>query len=146
MITSFNKNYSFLNNFYTSYIKINNRSYRSVEHAFQAHKATNKKDHEWIRLAPSASTAKKRGNQIELRKDWKRIKVNLMLILVTIKFRNPALSARLVKTFPQDLIEGNVWHDNYWGMCQCPKHRGTGQNKLGNLLMTVRTNIMKGTK
>jgi predicted NAD-dependent protein-ADP-ribosyltransferase YbiA (DUF1768 family) len=27
----------------------------------------------------------------------------------------------LLATGDRDLIEGNTWHDNFWGVCSCPK-------------------------
>ena len=34
------------------------------------------------------------------------------------------------------LIEGNWWHDYYWGVCS-----GRGKNKLGEILMRVREEL-----
>lgn len=34
--------------------------------------------------------------------------------------------------FP-DIVEGNQWHDTFWGVCN-----GVGQNNLGQILMNVR--------
>jgi predicted NAD-dependent protein-ADP-ribosyltransferase YbiA (DUF1768 family) len=31
-------------------------------------------------------------------------------------------------------VEGNSWGDTYWGVC-----KGKGQNKLGHILMQVRS-------
>ena len=40
------------------------------------------------------------------------------------------------------LIEGNYWHDNYWGNCLCPKCKEIeGQNQLGKILMKVRSTL-----
>ena len=30
----------------------------------------------------------------------------------------------------KDIIEGNYWHDVYWGQCTCEKCVGKGKNKL----------------
>ena len=40
-----------------------------------------------------------------------------------------------------ELIEGNTWHDNYWGVCSCSKCNGRGKNRLGKLLMKVREEL-----
>jgi hypothetical protein len=47
------------------------------------------------------------------------------------------LGQRLKETGDTVLIEGNTWHDNYWGVCECGRCKG-GVNKLGELLMKVR--------
>ena len=42
------------------------------------------------------------------------------------------LKERLLKTGKEELVEGNTWHDNYWGNCTCEKCKNiAGQNKLG---------------
>jgi len=52
------------------------------------------------------------------------------------------LKKRLKNTEGYELIEGNFWHDCYWGNCSCEKCKNIeGQNVLGRLLMKVRTAI-----
>ena len=47
-------------------------------------------------------------------------------------------------TAPAPLLEGNYWHDNYWGDCKCKTCEKTeGQNKLGRILMIVRKEIRR---
>lgn len=59
------------------------------------------------------------------------------------KFRDPQLADLLVATHPKDLIEGNDWHDNYWGDCyRGDEHcTGPGENMLGVLLMELRDEL-----
>lgn len=39
----------------------------------------------------------------------------------------------------REIVEGNYWHDNYWGNCTCDKCKNIeGQNKLGKILMKIR--------
>ena len=41
------------------------------------------------------------------------------------------------------LVEGNTWHDNYWGCCTCSRCAGRrGRNNLGRLLMKLRAEYM----
>jgi ribA/ribD-fused uncharacterized protein len=79
---------------------------------------------------------------VDLRPDWERIKKQVMLRVVLAKFaRNPELAAELRETGNACLIEGNTWHDNYWGDCRCggPSCTGTdGWNYLGQILMAAR--------
>ena len=80
------------------------------------------------------------GKTVVLRKDWEPQKVNVMLDLLRRKFRQPDLRKMLLDTGDQKLVEGNGWHDNFWGKCicaKCPK----GKNVLGQLLMQVRSEL-----
>ena len=45
------------------------------------------------------------------------------------------------------LIEGNTWHDNYWGDCSCNRCKSkSGENMLGILLMELRDKLNKEVK
>lgn len=52
--------------------------------------------------------------------------------------------SKLLATGGQELIEGNRWHDTFWGRCVCERCKGTGQNWLGRLIMQVREELRKG--
>jgi len=59
------------------------------------------------------------------------------------KFQDPTIASKLVYTHPHTLIEGNWWHDNYWGDCFCAKCATIkGKNKLGKLLEDVRLELI----
>lgn len=66
-----------------------------------------------------------------------------MYSIVKDKFsRNTNLKKLLLDTKDAYLIEGNWWHDNYWGDCYCPKCSKTlGKNMLGTILMRVREEL-----
>ena len=54
--------------------------------------------------------------------------------MVHAKFtQNKDIRIQLVNTFPQDLVEGNTWHDYFYGVCN-----GQGANWLGRILMAER--------
>lgn len=135
-IDSFDGEYSFLSNFATSVVYMGGKAYPTVEHAFQAAKSTDPKEQAWVREAPSAGEAKRRGRRgVTLRKDWERDKVRVMSVLVYDKFtNNDDLKKRLLDTGDEDLIEGNTWNDTFWGVCH-----GSGHNYLGKILMAVRS-------
>jgi len=80
------------------------------------------------------------GRKITLRDDWENIKNNVMYSILFAKFnQNKNLMDKLMKTYPSVLIEGNYWHDDYWGDCYCHKHRYVrGNNILGKMLMKLR--------
>lgn len=67
-----------------------------------------------------------------------------MFKIVRLKFKqNKHLAKRLLDTDDALLIEGNTWHDNYWGDCKCshPKCSNKGRNALGEILMEIRDEI-----
>jgi ribA/ribD-fused uncharacterized protein len=142
MIYKFADKYYFLSNFYESEIIYKGKSYKSVEHAYQAEKSTNEAEHEWIRNAPTPSKAKSFGNKIKIKSNWDDIKYDLMLNLVRIKFQNKELKKMLLETGNEFLIESNYWHDNTWGNCTCFNCKKIkGKNWLGEILMRVRKEL-----
>lgn len=89
--------------------------------------------------AKTPGMVKRAGRAIDLRPDWEKIKVDVMYDALQLKFQDPELRAKLIATKPARLIEGNTWHDNYWGDCHCEQCKNKiGQNKLGILLQKVR--------
>jgi ribA/ribD-fused uncharacterized protein len=112
-------------------------SYPSVEHAFQAAKTLQPPVRQTIRSCATATEAKQLGRSVKLRADWESVRDAIMLHLLRHKFgARSALRAALKRTTPLTLIEGNTWGDTYWGVCD-----GVGENKLGKLLMQVRSEI-----
>jgi len=138
VIDKFSEEYRFLSNFYPAIVKIAGFTFPSVEHAYQAFKS-NSKDIITKFCDPNmtAGQAKKLGKQLNIRKDWDDIKVELMYTLTRDKFtRHEDLKKKLLDTGIADLIEGNTWGDKIWGMCN-----GEGLNLLGQVLMLVRSEI-----
>jgi ribA/ribD-fused uncharacterized protein len=151
-ITHFAYEYDYLSNFYTATVEFGGDKFLSVEHAYQAAKTAwvAKRQIFTLDFNPNltAAQAKKLGQKIELREDWKKLKVPIMRDLLLQKFADPALKAKLLKTGDSYLEEGNHWHDVFWGVCHhklegktCkePEHRPFGGNHLGFLLMDVRS-------
>lgn len=144
IITNFYGKYSFLSNFAFSLIKLDcGTVLRSVEGAYQAYKTQNLMWRKSIQDAPSPSKANQLGNNAPLRPDWEEIKEGIMLNLLRMKFeQNPEMGQLLLDTDDALLIEGNNWHDNIWGTCECLKCKDVqGQNLLGQLLMDVRKEL-----
>ena len=57
-----------------------------------------------------------------------------MTEIVRTKFeQNSDIRQKLIDTYPEELIEGNYWHDTFWGVCE-----GVGENHLGQILMQIR--------
>ena len=146
MIDSFTRDYFFLSNFYNVYLEYDWIIYCSTEAAFQATKSLDIS--EKMRIARmSPSDAKRAGRKIQLRPDWEEIKDKVMYDVCYEKFTNNDalhLKERLLKTGKEELVEGNTWHDNYWGNCTCEKCKNiAGQNKLGKILMEIRKELLK---
>jgi hypothetical protein len=141
MINEFKSQYHFLSNFSPSPIKYKGKTYPTAEHLFQALKTKNKKKRANIRRATSPNLAKRMGRSVSLRDDWEQVKDNLMYMVIRLKFsQNPTQEKALLRTKNQKLVEGNWWHDNYWGDCCCPHCNNIeGYNQLGKTLMKVRT-------
>lgn len=136
-IERFEGPYSFLSNFHPCHIIYEGITFNTVENAFQAAKSTDKrKMSDFVALTPGI--AKQLGRQISLRPDWETVKDGIMLNLVKQKFllpENERLRHKLLETGNTELVEGNWWHDYYWGV---DATTGKGRNKLGRILMQVR--------
>lgn len=113
--------------------------YRTVEHAFQAAKCVNRADKEQLINAETPMLAKKIGKKVQLRSDWEQVKDSIMENVLRAKFNDKRLREHLNNTKGFELIEGNRWHDQYWGTCTCTLHNNIpGKNMLGISLMKVR--------
>lgn len=134
-ITKFKGQYFFLSNFSPSLLNINGITFGTVEHYYQAMKATCYEDYLAISLAPTPGNAKKLGNKIQIRPDWNKIKDSIMSYAIYTKFSQKILQMQLLSTHNEELIEGNYWGDTYWGVYE---KTGIGENKLGKILMEVR--------
>lgn len=150
-IISFRGDYSFLSNFYEREINYHGVIWPSTEHLFQGLKTLIPEFREIIRNAGTPGESKKLGrystyeNQPMLRPDWDNIKDNVMAYITHLKYtQHRDLALRLIATDGKQLIEGNVWHDNYWGVCTCEKCVAKAilwHNKLGKTLMWKRHNL-----
>ena len=138
MIDKFDGKYAFLSNFHETNFVWQGRRYPTVEHFFQAWKAKTKEDFDFVMSTATPGAAKRAGKKIQLREDWEEVKENIMLEALRTKFSIKGLKEKLLATGDEELVEGNFWHDNFWGVCSCSKCGNKGQNKLGKLLMQVR--------
>lgn len=139
MINRFLDKYFFLSNFYPCHFEFEGIVYPNSEAAFQAQKAQNDLDkHSFKRL--NGAEAKKLGREIKIRTDWENVKNDVMYRVVKAKFeQDDELRARLLETGNKELVEGNTWHDNYWGSCFCIDCKNEQKkNNLGITLMRVR--------
>ena len=142
-INDFHGEYFFLSNFADYPCEYGGRTWRTVEHAFQAAKVDNETADK-IFNAQTPGEAKRLGRRGKMRADWDTARIDVMRDCLRSKFyRDETLKKKLIDTYNEELIEGNTWHDNFWGDCSCPKcSNKPGKNMLGKLLMELRDDVM----
>jgi ribA/ribD-fused uncharacterized protein len=151
-IDSFRGRFGFLSNFYPCKIEHRGITYPSVEHYYVALKVntlqfidgqyyTAPDFRELIAKITDAGDVKKIGKRIKIRSDWDEKKLRFMEWGVREKFKDLKLGQMLLETSDLELIEGNSWHDVFWGCCNCPKCSGDGENNLGKILMKIREEL-----
>ena len=135
VIDRFTGPYAFLSNFHPCRVTFYGMAFPSVEAAFQAAKCADHRDRAQF-LAMTPEQAKRRGRQIRMRDDWDARKRTIMHNLLVHKFsENPDLIPKLLATGGAVLVEGNTWHDNYWGCCTCSRRSAavTGSASPGSV-------------
>ncbi|MBR1453935.1 MAG: NADAR family protein [Lachnospiraceae bacterium] len=152
VIARFDGKYEFLSNFYNTDVKMlvngKPRTFKNSEAAFQAIKCANDSDVEqFTTMAPGP--AKRLGKKVLMRSDWETVKDGVMHDVLVAKFtQNKELAEKLIETGDAILIEGNNWHDNYWGVCicdDCAENKDqSNSNHLGDALMMVREELKSG--
>lgn len=143
IIHTFSGEYRFLSNFWDVPIQYKDFVYPRIENAYQAAKSPKHSVRRQF-LTLSAFDAKEHGRAIALRPDWKFVRDKIMRKLIARKYRDSHLRELLLATGDAVLIEGNYWHDNYWGACTCqacfPLEK---ENKLGFMTMDHRTLLQR---
>lgn len=138
IIDKFKDDFAFLSNFASCTVNYEGINYPTVEHAFQAAKSLDDRDRTHIAYLDTPAKAKTYGRTVKLRPDWEVVKVSIMEDLLRQKFSQEPFKTLLIQTGSAGLIEGNHWHDTFWGVCN-----GVGQNHLGKLLMKIRKEIQE---
>ena len=135
-ITSFRGKYAFLSNFCAAEVTYDGMVYPTSEAAFQAAKCLDKEERIPFTETKNPAAVKRMGRQVKLRPDWEYVKVGIMEKIVRAKFtEHPELAEQLVATGELPILEGNGWHDTFWGVDAAT---GRGENHLGRILMKVR--------
>lgn len=137
-IMSFRGEYGFLSNMYSASFEWDGRMYRNSEAAFQSAKSLDPAVRDEFG-SMAGVVAKRAGKKVSLRADWESVKDDIMEEVVHAKFsQNPDLARKLTDTGDAPLIEGNRWHDTYWGVDLAS---GKGENHLGKILMKIREEL-----
>lgn len=153
--------HGYFSNFYMREIVIDDVAWPSTEHYFQAMKSLDQDTQDKIRALVSPGRAKNFAHTIQLRPDWEavvgtpkmhemfsddqgivveRTKDHFMYTALIAKFtQHEDLKAKLLETGDSVLIE-DTYADPYWG--NGPSKNGL--NKLGRMLMLLRTKMQAG--
>lgn len=152
MIDCFKGENEFLSNFYEKPVFYQDRQFRNRESAYQ----WSKFDLETLPLiivnqvlrflTTTGSEAKKLAKELKdwVRADWQNRSLGVMSEVIHAYFvQNKDERQKLLDTDGQELIEGNWWHDEFYGRCNCMGKKagcgeGLGKNWLGRMLMAER--------
>jgi ribA/ribD-fused uncharacterized protein len=135
-IEQFQGEYRWLSNFALVRVIYNGLEFTSTEAAYQAAKSNVlNQQMEFTSLSPGQ--AKRLGKRITMRPDWNKVKLSIMEDLLRQKFNVTLYKELLLLTGNEEIIEGNYWHDTYWGVCN-----GIGENNLGKLIMKIRKELI----
>ena len=141
MIHDFRGPAYFLSNFYRHPVRIGDDAYPTAEHAYQALKADDPRERAWVLESKTPLIAKQRGRKIRVVSYWADIRLLVMEQVLEAKFIDTQLADQLIATHPHTLVEGNTWHDQFWGDCYCGRCPGEGANMLGITLMELRDTL-----
>ena len=139
--------YGYLSNFSKYPIYHFGVLYKTAEHYYQSHKfLPNTKEWDDVINASTAAEAFRIGrnpsNYKCIRSDWDDIKLDVMYDAIILKFSleaNAEIREQLLSTDDIELIEASPT-DNFWGAGVM----GNGANRLGQILMRVRTRLRTG--
>ena len=134
--------YGEFSNFSPHPIELKGFVWPTSEHYFQAQKFAGTEHEVAIRHTKSPMIAARMGRSRErpLRPDWETKKDDIMREALQAKFtQHPNLRSLLLHTGDAELIE-HTRNDRYWA----DGGDGTGMNRLGQLLMELRSQFREG--
>lgn len=137
------KPYGAFSNLYRREIEFEGEKFATSEHAYQAGKARKPEVRKWLMDAPSPALLAMAAHGLyvwDISSDWSKIKFDRMKRVLQAKFsQHEDLKQLLLSTGTARLVE-SATVDNavnrLWG-----EVNGVGKNKLGELLMEVRTEL-----
>lgn len=138
------KPYGAFSNLYRREIEFEGETFATSEHAYQAGKARKPEVRKWLMDAPSPALLAMAAHGLyvwDINSDWSKIKFDRMKRVLQAKFtQHEDLKQLLLSTGTARLVE-SATVDNavnrLWG-----EVNGVGKNKLGELLMEVRAELV----
>lgn len=134
-ILGFKNEFRWLSNFTECQVEFDGDVYPSVEHAYCAAKTFELSLRVHIKTLP-ANKAKQFAKKFTLIPDWKIIRFEVMNDLLLQKFSQEPFKSLLLATEDAYIEETNWWNDTTWGVCN-----GKGENRLGKMIMEIRSNL-----
>lgn len=129
--------YGEFSNFDKNPVHVYGKTWKTIEHAYQAQKTNKPEEQEAILKATTPREARNLGQIVAMRADWDQVKCSVMKECVKAKFtQHKHLQELLLSTDNEELIEDSQ-NDYFWG---CGAN-GKGLNNLGKILMEVREEI-----
>ncbi|MGC4119007.1 MAG: NADAR family protein [Myxococcales bacterium] len=132
--------YGCFSNFSSHPVKIGGKEWPTTEHYFQAQKFAGTEHEGEIRRAAGPMVAARMGRSRArpLRKDWEKVKDDVMRTAVEAKVRqHDDVRQALLGTGEEDIVEA-AQGDSYWGYGP----DGKGRNQLGKILMEIRAKLV----
>ncbi|ERM58404.1 MULTISPECIES: NADAR family protein [Vibrio] len=129
----------YLSNFAACPIEVGDQIWATSEHYYQAMKFSSQALRNIILEArtPAEAFSLSRDYEDQVREDWYDIRVEVMEFIVAEKFRqNPQFALFLTNT-GDSVIKEHSHKDSFWG----DGGDGTGENRLGEILMAVRQQL-----
>lgn len=138
-ICSFTGKYYFLSPLSPSDIEIEGKKFKSVQHALECSRLSNKLIHDLVAESRDPILAKGTVDFNDLAAECE-LNYDYLLKCTAEKFaENSVLAEMLVETYPKQLIFGTVDHDNVGRVCFCNKCKDKPfQNLIGRALMEQR--------
>ncbi|WP_369184621.1 NADAR family protein [Streptomyces sp. Y1] len=131
--------YGCFSNFSAHEVVLDGLLWPTSEHYYQAQKFLGTRQAELIRRAGTPLRAAELGRDSSkpLRRDWERVKDDVMRRAVGAKFRaHDDIREILLATGDEEIVE-DTSTDHYWGRGRT----GTGRNMLGRILMRTRSQL-----
>ncbi|TVQ47733.1 MAG: NADAR family protein [Gloeocapsa sp. DLM2.Bin57] len=131
--------YGCFSNFAEYGFYLDNRWWKTSEHYYQAQKFITTEPDWSLSISeaqtPKEAAAKGRDRSHYMRPDWDQVKDEVMFNAVLTKFQTHSDIRQILLATQEELIIENSPVDYYWGCGQ----DGTGKNRLGEILMKVRS-------
>ena len=140
---NYNEPYYEFTNFFMRKITLKGKEWPSTEHYFQAQKFVGTPAEEKVRLLKKPREAYDFAHirTDEVRQDWKKVRDDIMREAVRAKFTQHADLAQILLETGDALLVEHTGNDDYWG----DGGDGRGKNKLGKILMEIRSELRKKT-